>query len=68
MSLLNDDQDNTNWQGQKFQIISLFSIMDLIKSTVQVHMQTLLNMNTDAWMCTGNHELLANYIHKGSWY
>jgi len=38
--------------------------MDPIKSTAQPCIQTLLNMNIDVWMCTGDHELSAYHVAK----
>lgn len=63
-SSLNDQNNNNHQLEQKFQIISLFSIMDPIKSTAQPCIQTLLNMNIDVWMCTGDHELSAYHVAK----
>jgi len=55
--------DNAN--NNQFQILSLLSIIDPIKPESKKCIKTILNeFNIDVWICTGDHELSANYVAR----
>merc|ERR1712176_827343 len=52
-------------KSNQFQILSLLSIIDPIKPESRQCIKTMINdFNIDVWICTGNHELSANYVAK----
>merc|ERR1711862_341487 len=57
--------DDTNNSNNQFQILSLLSIVDPIKPESRQWIKTIINdFNIDVWICTGDHELSANYVAK----
>merc|ERR1711862_931155 len=52
-------------KSNQFQILSLLSIIDPIKPESRQCIKTMINdLNIDVWICTGDHELSANYVAK----
>lgn len=51
-------------QTNTFQPISLFGIVDPVKSSAKRTCQALLDQGIDVYMCTGDHEITANAVGR----